>query len=69
MDRRTYTSMTGGTRITFIIYTGDKNAPYIDCSPEKFETIQHKFRFVMEGNVDDPVFLGKNDAKSKTTKS
>ncbi len=56
--------MTGGTRITFIVTPpGDKNAPHIDCSPEKFETIQHKFRFVMEGNVDDLVFLGKNDAR------
>jgi len=53
--------MSGGTRMTFICtLPGDKNAPHIDCSLEKFETIQHKFRFVMEGNVDDLVFLGKN---------
>jgi hypothetical protein len=54
--------LSGGTRMTFICtLPGDKNAPHIDCSPDKFETLQHKFRFVMEGNVDDLIFLGKHD--------
>jgi len=58
--------MSGGTRVTFICTRpGDKNAPHIDCSPDKFETIQHKFRFVMEGKVDDLIFLGKDDKKVK----
>lgn len=28
-------------------------APHIDCSPERFNTIQHKLRYVFRGNVSD----------------
>ena len=28
-------------------------APHIDCSPSKFNTLQHKFRYVFRGNVTD----------------
>lgn len=37
-----------------------KMAPHIDCSPEKFNTIQHKFRYVMRGNVGDLRWLHKD---------
>tara|TARA_Y100000004_G_scaffold106251_1_gene119218 strand:+ start:459 stop:1100 length:642 start_codon:yes stop_codon:yes gene_type:complete len=35
----------------------EKNPPHIDCSPEMFNTIQHKFRFVFQGKTDDLAFL------------
>ena len=38
---------------------GDLNAPHIDCSPEKFDTLQHKFRYVLQGNVSDLEFITK----------
>lgn len=34
-----------------------KNHPHIDCSPDKFNTLQHKFRFVLQGNTNDLTFL------------
>ena len=51
--------LTGMTRIVIISTpTTWKNDIHIDCSPERFKTTQHKFRFVMHGNVDDLVFVG-----------
>ena len=38
---------------------GDVNAPHIDCSPKKFNTLQHKFRYVLQGNVSDLEFITK----------
>lgn len=38
---------------------GDLNAPHIDCSPENFNTLQHKFRYVLQGNVSDLEFITK----------
>ena len=35
----------------------EKNPPHIDCSPDKFNTLQHKFRFVFQGNTSDLKFL------------
>lgn len=32
---------------------GKAMAPHIDCSPERFNTLQHKFRYVFRGNVTD----------------
>jgi len=37
--------------------SGTVNPPHIDCSPKMFPTLQHKFRFVLQGNVDDLVFM------------
>ena len=34
-----------------------KNHTHIDCSPEKFNTLQHKFRFVLRGRVQDLRFV------------
>jgi hypothetical protein len=42
---------------------GKHNPPHIDCSPERFHTWQHKFRFVLRGNVDDLSFITKKDNK------
>lgn len=38
-----------------VITTKPENAmaPHIDCSPERFNTIQHKLRYVFRGNVSD----------------
>ena len=38
---------------------GNLNAPHIDCSPENFNTLQHKFRYVLQGNVSDLEFITK----------
>ena len=38
---------------------GDLNAPHIDCSPKNFNTLQHKFRYVLQGNVSDLEFITK----------
>lgn len=35
----------------------EKNHPHIDCSPDKFYTLQHKFRFVFQGNTSDLEFI------------
>lgn len=32
---------------------GKAMAPHIDCSPQRFNTLQHKFRYVFRGNVTD----------------
>lgn len=54
----------GGTRITILVTEpGYKNAPHIDCSPDWFHTLQHKFRYVLDGNVEDLKFLCANDVK------
>lgn len=37
------------------------NHTHIDCSPDKFTTWQHKFRYVIRGNVSSLCFLGKNN--------
>ena len=41
----------------------NNNAPHIDCSPKKFKTWQHKFRFVFRGNVDSLYFISKTGKK------
>lgn len=49
---------TGKSRIMIITTKpGQANPPHIDCSPEMFSTLQHKFRYVLQGNVDDLVFM------------
>lgn len=43
-------------RSQMVVITTKKSnsmAPHIDCSPSKFNTIQHKFRYVFRGNVED----------------
>lgn len=48
----------GRSRISIITtLPGQTNPPHIDCSPKMFKTLQHKFRYVLQGNVDDLVFL------------
>lgn len=37
--------------------SGGFNPYHIDCSPKKFNTWQHKFRYVLRGNVDSLHFL------------
>lgn len=51
--------ITGKSRIMIITTPpGETNPPHIDCSRDKFETtLQHKFRFVLQGNIDDLVFI------------
>lgn len=49
---------TGKSRIMIITtLPGETNPPHIDCSREKFNTLQHKFRYVLQGNVNDLVFM------------
>jgi hypothetical protein len=36
---------------------GTANPPHIDCGPNMFNTLQHKFRYVLQGNLDDLVFM------------
>ena len=43
---------------------GKHNPPHIDCSPERFETWQHKFRVVLRGNVDDLSFISRSGTTS-----
>jgi hypothetical protein len=38
----------------------ESNAPHIDCSPKKFLTVQHKFRYVFQGEVDTLTFMHDN---------
>lgn len=53
--------ITGDTRIVIIVTpSGTRNAPHIDCAPEMFNTLQHKFRYVLRGNIDDLLFLDKD---------
>jgi hypothetical protein len=40
---------------------GGSNAPHIDCSPIKFETLQHKFRYVFQGDVPSLTFINNQD--------
>lgn len=49
----------GRSRIMIITTpAGATNPPHIDCSREKFETsLQHKFRYVLQGNIDDLYFM------------
>lgn len=36
---------------------GNLNPPHIDCSPSRFLTPQHKFRYVFQGTVDSLYFI------------
>lgn len=55
------------SRIMIITTPNDyKNPLHIDCSPEMFNTPQHKFRYVMQGNVDDLDFIGKDASVTPT---
>lgn len=40
---------------------GAINPPHIDCSPNKFHTWQHKFRYVLRGRVDSLNFIHDED--------
>lgn len=40
---------------------GEKNAPHIDCSPKKFGSLQHKFRYVFRGNISSLIFINNNE--------
>ena len=40
-----------------------ENAAHIDCSPEKFNTLQHKMRYVFQGNVNSLYFIHKTGVK------
>lgn len=44
--------------------SGNHNPPHIDCSPDKFDTWQHKFRSVLRGNVGDLSFITNEGNKS-----
>jgi hypothetical protein len=56
--------LTGLTRVVIICtYPGETNPPHIDCSPEMFPTLNHKIRYVYRGNVDDLVFMGKDEGR------
>jgi hypothetical protein len=54
--------ITGKSRVMIITTPpGVQNPPHIDCSKEKFRTtLQHKFRYVLQGNIDDLVFMSDN---------
>ena len=41
---------------------GENMNHHNDCSLDKFHTIQHKFRFVIQGNTNDLKFLTNNDS-------
>jgi hypothetical protein len=47
---------------TMIIVTppGESNTIHIDCSPDKFNTVQHKFRYVLRGPVNGLKFQFKD---------
>ena len=48
------------TRIMIITTpAGAENAKHIDCSPEMFNTVQHKIRYVFQGTVSSLVFCNK----------
>lgn len=53
--------ITGKSRVMIITTpAGVQNPPHIDCSKDKFQTtLQHKFRYVLQGNIDDLVFMSK----------
>jgi hypothetical protein len=54
--------ITGKSRVMIITTPpGVQNPPHIDCSREKFHTtLQHKFRYVLQGNINDLVFMNKH---------
>lgn len=54
--------ITGKSRVMIITTPpGVENPPHIDCSKDKFQnTLQHKFRYVLQGNIDDLVFMSKS---------
>lgn len=54
--------ITGKSRVMIITTPpGMKNPPHIDCSKDKFDkTLQHKFRYVFQGNIDDLWFMTAN---------
>lgn len=53
--------LTGDTKIVWIVTpAGDGLPAHIDCSPEMFDTLQHKVRYVLQGNVSDLVFMDDN---------
>lgn len=55
--------VTGRSRIVIInTIAQEENPPHIDCSIKKFDTLQHKFRYVMQGNVSDLEFIGKEQS-------
>lgn len=52
--------ITGHSRIMIITTPpGQSNPPHIDCSPGKFHLLQHKIRYVLQGNIGDLIFLTK----------
>jgi hypothetical protein len=52
----------GRSRVVIIATPhGTANYPHIDCSPQMFNTLQHKFRCVLQGNIDDLVFMSFDD--------
>ena len=52
---------TAPTRIRILVTDANKsNAPHIDCSPAKFKTLQHKFRYVFQGKRPSLYFLNNN---------
>lgn len=61
--------MFGKSRIMIITTpSGVTNPPHIDCDREKFyNTLQHKFRYVLQGNIDDLYFM--NDTGDVQTPS
>lgn len=54
--------ITGRSRIMIITTpAGETNPPHIDCSEDKFySTLQHKFRYVLQGNIDDLIFIDRD---------
>jgi len=47
--------------------TKESNPVHIDCSPDKFNnTLQHKFRVVLNGRVDSLYFVNDNDSVRPT---
>ena len=60
--------LTGKSRIMIITTpSGDENPAHIDCSEEMFTTLQHKFRYVLQGNVDDLEFIGEEATLKPTS--
>jgi hypothetical protein len=53
-------SILKGRVMIIVTPPGEENPPHIDCSPNKFDTVQHKFRYVIRGHVSDLVFVSKH---------
>lgn len=52
---------TAPTRVRVLVTEPNcSNAPHIDCSPMKFKTLQHKFRYVFQGKRDSLIFFNRN---------